>query len=109
MPGLYFDSGIDDGFEKDLDKINTELNKVGKTAESTGSRIDKAFERAFSSAPKSLSELKESIQAQTVTVKDLENQYKSTAAAIDIPLNHAYKFPVNICFCLPGLGHKRVD
>lgn len=83
MSELLFHSGIDDGFEKDLKKMNSKLNEFTSGAESSASRIEKAYQRALKTAPVDVKELNEAIRQQSLTVKDLETQYDKTAKAIE--------------------------
>lgn len=41
--GIYFESGIDDGFLKDLRAMNTQMNNLGNTVELQGAKMDSVF------------------------------------------------------------------
>lgn len=43
MPGLFFDSGIDRNFEKDLARMNAKFNKFGTNVQKRGTVIDNTF------------------------------------------------------------------
>ena len=43
MPGLFFDSGIDRDFERDLARMNTKLNKFSKNVTVQGGKMDSTF------------------------------------------------------------------
>ncbi len=43
MPGLFFDSGVDKGFENDLKRMKKEMRSLGTTVQKEGSVIDKTF------------------------------------------------------------------
>lgn len=43
MPGLQFDSSINNGFQKDLRKMNSQYNAFGKNVTSQNQKIDKSF------------------------------------------------------------------
>lgn len=83
MAELHFTSGIDDGFQKDLDKINSGINKTAIEAEKASARIDKAFQRAFQDAPDNAKELNEALKSQIVTIKQLEAEYKKAEKSVN--------------------------
>lgn len=43
MPGLYFDSGIDKGFEKDLQRLNNQYNKFSNNVEGQNTNMTKSY------------------------------------------------------------------
>ena len=43
MAGLYFNSGIDKGFEKDLKRMNTQLNGFSGNVDKQGNKINNTF------------------------------------------------------------------
>lgn len=43
MAGLFFDSGIDKGFEEDLKRMNKQMRSLGSTVQKEGTLIDKTF------------------------------------------------------------------
>lgn len=43
MPGLFFDSGVDKGFEKDIQRMKKEMRSLGGTVQKEGTVIDKTF------------------------------------------------------------------
>ena len=43
MPGLFFDSGIDKGFERDIKRMNAQMNTFSKNVEKRGKLIDKTY------------------------------------------------------------------
>lgn len=45
MPGLFFDSGISKGFEKDLQRMNREMNSLSKNVQKQGTSIDNTFSK----------------------------------------------------------------
>jgi hypothetical protein len=83
MSELLFHSGIDDGFEKDLKKMNSKLNEFTSHAQKSAAEIDKAYERAFETAPKDVQELNALLTAQQGVVKQLEKEYEKTAKAVE--------------------------
>lgn len=45
MPGLHFDSSIDRGFEKDLDRMNRKMNKFSGNVQKKGVTMENTFKR----------------------------------------------------------------
>ena len=50
MPGLYFDSGIDKGFENDLARMNRKLNDLSRNTVKQGDIMNRAFKGVASAA-----------------------------------------------------------
>ncbi|MBR3286965.1 MAG: hypothetical protein IKI72_04000 [Bacteroidales bacterium] len=93
---IYFQTGIDNSqMESDARQTERILSGISDAAAKEGRKMDEAmrqaagdieqaFKRAYGeSAAEALPNLKESINQQVVTVKQLEQAYKDTAAAID--------------------------
>lgn len=43
MPGLYFDSGVDKGFEKDIDRMNKKINKFSGNVQKENAQMQMSF------------------------------------------------------------------
>ncbi len=45
MPGLFFNSGVDKGFEKDIKRMNTQMNTFSGNVQKKGGAIDNTFRK----------------------------------------------------------------
>ena len=86
MAGLQFSSGIDKGFEKDLDKMNTKFNQFGGNVQNKGKKIDATFKTigktigaaltvgAFTAAGKEIVDFSNKLETALVEVATISDE-----------------------------------
>lgn len=63
MPGLFFDSGIDDGFDKDLKRMNDALNRFSRNSNKTSSEVNRNLDKISKQATKTQAKLADMTKA----------------------------------------------
>lgn len=95
MAGLFFDSGIDDGFSKDLEKMNQQLNSFANDVEEDNKRIGKSFEKSTKVTAQSLEDFRKKVDPlgdnYNQFTKDLERNNKKIGTSMQQTSNSAIR------------------